>query len=514
MQTSNTNNTQRGQNSARTRIVTIALLAVCALLVGGLAAKTVASAATSAEMFQYPFQFDESEGMIVAETGLLDHGTDIFAPVTSRLFIAAPYPPVFYLLCWPFQHLLGDEPSFKIGRAISLLATLLAGITIFGIVRALARNRLAAVLGALLFWSLGLVTFWGSLVKPDMLALAFGLCGLWWVVARPERHVWWALAFFLLAFYTKQTAITGGVAMTGWLLLTRPRTGVGFGAAYAAGAAIPSLVLNWLTDGGYFYHQFTLHSLPWFPDRFYGFLESLVIDYGAFLVPGAIAIVVLGAQWVYARMRKQEMWLPRGGGLLLLLYLLMAVAVSIGSGTLGGNHNHLLDLVAAACIGLGIGAGLLLSSVKVGWGWRTGAATVGLVSLAWVPSLFGVPLWLQIEFNQLKADRTAGMMNIFQYVTNNGGTAYSDNGGLMVATHKKLWTTDPFTQTHATKYGRWDQSLLVKAVETKQFAQIIVRIDIDSPEAGAGDLSPQILQAMKDNYKLDQRNVLNIYVPK
>jgi hypothetical protein len=158
--------------------------------------------------------------------------------------------------------------------------------------------------------------------------------------------------------------------------------------------------------------------------------------------------------------------------------------------------------------------GLLLSNVKIAWGWRAGAAAVGLVSLAWVPALFGVPLWLQIEFNQLKADRTAGMMNIFQYVTNNSGMAYSDNVGLMVATHKKLWTTDPFTQTHATKYGRWDQSLLLNAVQTRQFAQIIVRIDIDSPEAGAGDLSPEILQAMKDNYKLDQRNVLNIYVPK
>jgi hypothetical protein len=192
----------------------------------------------------------------------------------------------------------------------------------------------------------------------------------------------------------------------------------------------------------------------------------------------------------------------------------MALVASIGTGTLGGNHNHLLGLVAALCIGLGVGAGLAISNVRTPVGWRAGALAAGLLALAWIPALFSVPHWLQIEFNQLKADRTAGMMNIFQYVTNNGGTAYSDNVGLMVATHKKLWTTDPFTQTHATLYERWDQSLLLNAVETKQFAQIIVRIDIDAPEAGAGDLSPQILQAMKDNYKLDQRNVLNIYVPK
>src|SRR5262249_54416584 len=113
-----------------------------------------------------------------------------------------------------------------------------------------------------------------------------------------------------------------------------------------------------------------------------------------------------------------------------------------------------------------------------------------------------------------KPEPTAGMMNIFQYVTNNGGPAYSDNVGLMSSTHKRLWTTDPFTQTHPTPHGPWGQSKLLDAIKKKEFAQIILRIDIAQPDAGAGDVSPEILQAVRDNYKLDQRNVLNIYVPK
>jgi hypothetical protein len=131
-----------------------------------------------------------------------------------------------------------------------------------------------------------------------------------------------------------------------------------------------------------------------------------------------------------------------------------------------------------------------------------------------VPSLFGVPLWLQLEFNQLKPERTAGMQNIFQYVTNNGGTAYSDNVGLLLLARKRLWSTDPFTQTHATYYGRWDESKLVQTINDRGFAQIVLREDVDSPDAGAGDVSPGILQAVRDNYTLDERNVLNIYVPK
>jgi hypothetical protein len=109
---------------------------------------------------------------------------------------------------------------------------------------------------------------------------------------------------------------------------------------------------------------------------------------------------------------------------------------------------------------------------------------------------------------------TEGMTNVFQYVTNNGGPAYSDNVGLMLITRKKLWSTDPFTQTHATKYGRWDESKLVAAIRDRRFSQIILRIDVFKQDAGSGDVSPGVLRAVRDSYKLDQRNVENIYIPR
>lgn len=498
------------------RVASIALLVVLLALLAGLATKAFFSLGTHAAMFGHPFQFDESEGMIVAETMLLDKGVNIYAPLTPDLFIAAPYPPLFYLLCWPFQHLLGDEPSFKIGRSISLLSTLVSGVAIFGVTVSLTKSKLGGAIGALAFWSLGLVTFWGSLVKPDMLAVALGLCGLWWLVLRHASSlpasVWWALPLFLAAFYTKQTSVAAGVAAVGWLLFTRPRLGAAFGAAYGAGAVVPSLLLNWATNGGYFYHEYTIHDLPWFPDRYVQFIFSFLTDYGALLLPGMLTIVVLGVEWLFRRARKQESILPKNAGLLLFFYFAMSIVVASGTGTLGGNHNHLLEWAAASCLGLGVGVGVV-RGLKV-WQWQGAAAILALLALVWVPSLFSVPTWLQLEFNQLKPERTEGLMNIFQYVVNNGGLAYSDNTGLMLATHKRLWTTDPFTQTHATYYKRWDQSKLVDAINNKRFSQIIFRIDVTQPLEAEGDVSPEILQAVRDNYKLDQHNVLNIYVPR
>lgn len=488
------------------------LIGVLLLLLVGLLVRGLFGGLTSLAIFSHPFQLDESEGMIVAETMLLDKGTNIYAVPTPDLFISAPYPPLFYLLGWPVQHLTGDTPTFKAGRALSIAATLLAGVAIFAIVVAVTKQRLGGALAAAAWWSLGLVTFWGGLVKPDMLALAFGLGGLWWLVARPPAQVWWALPFFWAAFYTKQTAIAAAMAAVGWLIITRPRTGLLFGAAYASGVVIPTLLLNQMTDGGYFYHMFTIHDLPWSSERALGFAGDFLGTYGLLLVPGMIAIIVAALLWVRARIRKQPQVIERDGALLLFFYLGMSLFAATGTGTLGGNHNHLLEWAAASCLGIGLGKYLLWSS-RLRRVWAAGAL-VCLVMLVQVPLLFGVPVWLKLEFGMLSANKIEGMTNIFQYVTNNGGRAYSDNVGLLLLAGKPLWTTDPYTQTHATFFKRWDESKLVEAIERKSFSQVILRIDVDEQGDAAGDVSPRILQAVRDNYKLDQRNVENIYVPR
>ncbi|HEY0068962.1 MAG TPA: hypothetical protein VGE04_03245 [Chloroflexia bacterium] len=502
------------------RLVVWTLTAALVVLLMGLAAKSVFSAATSAQMWAYPFQFDESEGMIVAETLLLDRGVSIYDVPTPDLFISAPYPPLFYLLNWPGQHLAGAEPTFKVGRTISLLATIFVGVAIFGIVVAVTRERLAGAIGATAWWSLGVVTFWGSLVKPDMTAVALGVAGLWWLIARPERQAWWALAFFLAAFYTKQTAIAAAAAGIFWLLVTRPRMGLGFAGAYAVGALVPSAILTWMTNGGYYYHQGTfdlpglpdpVHALPWMPERFAEYVSNFVTTYSMFLVPGMLALLLLGLRSLWVRVSQRHVRLDalHSGAILLLAYLGMSVFVSIGTGTLGGNHNHLLDWAAAGGLGLGMAAGMARRAEYLAV--KVAAVGVALVAIVALPALFTTPEWLRLSFSPLQ--KYEGMYDIFRYVTNNGGTAYSDNIGLLLTTGKRLWTTDPYTQTHATQYGRWDESKLVAEIERKGFAQVILRIDIFAPDPGAGDVSPGILQALRDNYKLDQRNVENIYVP-
>ncbi len=492
--------------------VGIASTVIFLVLLAILSVRIAFGASTSATMFSFPFQFDESEGMIVAETMLLDQGVNIYERPTSTFFIAAPYPPLFYLLTWPVQRLAGDEPTFKGGRALSLAAMLLAAVSIFGITVRLSRDRLAGAVGTGVWLSLGLTNYWGSLVKPDMLAVALGLAGLWVLTVRGPDRPWLALVFFLAAFFTKQTAIAAGAAACLWLIYERPRKGLAFAAIYAGGALLPSLALDFATDGGYFYHLLTLHDLPWFAERFQQYIVYFLTTYGLFVVPAIVGLLWLGASSLAKRVSRREMGNIEKHGLLFAAYLIVSIFSAIGTGTLGGNHNHLLEWAASSSLGLGLLVAYLRSNQSVRL--RVAASALGLLLLLQTPSLFETPGWLQRELSLLSTTKREGMQNIFQYVTNNGGTAYSDNVGLMLITGKKLWSTDPFTQTHATFYGRWDESDLVKAIERGEFAQIILRIDVFDPKDGAGDVSPGILQAVRNHYKLDKANVENIYVPR
>src|SRR5215212_9067994 len=77
------------------------LLGALGLLALLLALKVVDTVETMIGFFNWPFQFDESESMILAETLLLDRGVNIFGTLTPEQFIAAPYPPLYYLLNLP-----------------------------------------------------------------------------------------------------------------------------------------------------------------------------------------------------------------------------------------------------------------------------------------------------------------------------------------------------------------------------------------------------------------------------
>ncbi len=203
------------------------------------------------------------------------------------------------------------------------------------------------------------------------------------------------------------------------------------------------------------------------------------------------------------------------GGLLAAGYLGMSLITSIGTGTLGGNHNHLLDLTAAVCLGFALAAALVRRQRQVAG--QLVAALVALVLCTQVGALYATPHWLGHELRLPSGAVLDGMGNIAQYTSNTPGPVYSTDLSVLLVTDKYklgLWTTDPYTQTHATLYRRWDESALLAAIRAHYFALIILPpIDLSTADQAAGSMSPGIQAAVRAAYHLDQRNVLYVYKP-
>ncbi len=536
------------------------------MVTGLLLVKVIFSLNIIWQIFNFAFQVDESESMIVSETLLLDHGTNIYSLPSPDRFISAPYTPFYYLLNWPFIHLLGT--SFKPGRLISWLAAVGLAFLIYRFVRTYSytythstANRWPAVLAALSWLSLGLVAFWGDAVKPDMTAVFLSLSGLYLVFSyeqsaeQSERRLYLAAGLFALAALTKQTAFAG-VGVAGLWLLSNGSPSLSarllrtsrFGVVYLGLAFGPMLLLNFLTSGGFWYHIITVHVLPWSGQNYAKFLGGLLQSYQLF---GLLALAFIPL-WLLEGLsgQRRPVDLRNNRGTFIVLYLGAAWFASLSTGTYGGNHNHMLELAAAGCIAVGATLVRLVSlgqmATRRQWvlvgslvllGWQAAGLLVGEARikpeevpvlgsfgptqavLAGLQVEFFNPDWLGLEYRAPTENQKNRLASVAAFMNNDSGPLiYSDNVGLMLATQKPLFTTDPFTQTHATRLDRWDQSQLLAKVQNRQFSLIVLRQSIVKRAPAEGTvsdiyLSPELAQAVLQNYRLACRDIAFIYVP-
>ncbi len=559
------------------------------LLAGGLlVGKLIFSLNIVWQIFNFAFQIDESESMIVAETLLMDRRTDIYARLSPDRFVSAPYTPFYYWLNWPFIHLGGS--SFKPGRLISFMAACGIGWLIYRFVanysaeRSKGRpDRRAALLASLVWGSLGLVAFWGIAVKPDITALFLSLTGLYLIFRRPPQSsslhpsslhpssfilhpsallphpsLYLAAGLFALAALSKQTAFAGVLAALVWLVVRKgdgPKVALRFGLVYTVLAFGPMLIMNGLSGGGFWYHIVTVHELPWSAQNYGKFFGALAQSYQLFGLLGlAFVIFWLGDMLAMRPRGLQVLWerLRTERGTLIMLYLGTAWGAGLSTGTYGGNHNHLLEFCAACCIALGASltrlgelgrrtakwsqVGLIIALLLISWqglGMFVGEGRVKpedfpvlgafgptKTLLDGIHNQFFNEDWLGLEYRAPLEKQKQRLAEVAAFMNNDRGPLiYSDNVSLMLATSKPIFTTDPFTQTHATRYERWDQNGLLALVRQQQFSLIVLRQPIERNLVGGGDgsdiyVSPELARTIAENYRLGCRDVAFIYVPK
>jgi len=419
------------------------------------------------------------EGAVANAARLARDGIAYLDPDPSR-FVAANYPPLYF-------HLASIGDPFISGRIASIVATLLVS----GIVYIAARpaGPLAATALCVGWLALAPVAIWGSVLKPDLVALALTATA---VVVLDRRRDLAPIAGFALVFaaLAKPTALLPAAALVAWLAWSDRATLArsGFGAAVAVVAAAVTVYLDSVPD--IWRHVVTWNALAWSADQM---LSIAIIGVLVLGVPLGLAVFTRGVNGARAA------------------YLAGALAIVVAGGREGATINYLLDLTVATALSLAaaaprLRAGALFPILALA---QLVLATVVIDPLRVVPGR--VPLtgaWGDPSRAAIIAPEIAS-----------GAPLLVEDSGLLVAHGAVPVIDDLFLWSRLVERGTIDAAPIVTQVANARFRAVVSEADLEHLDAAPGferqRWTALLARAVVDRYRLDRHEgPLWIYVPR
>jgi hypothetical protein len=218
--------------------------------------------ATFLALFWFPLrrtfanvEVNYNEGWNVYRAAMVASGVPLYGAPPQGFGTGTAYPPLSFHLIG----LLGTASTFTvIGRLVSLVSLIAAGVFVSLIVRHAGGSRQIAVFSFLLY-EIGI-----ALLRPDrigmndpqLLAEALSTAGLYFYVRSPEsrRHLCVSALLFCLAGFTKQNLIVFPAAVAIDLLFRSLRAfAVWAGAMVLSAGLLTAMTLS--VDGRYFFHH-------------------------------------------------------------------------------------------------------------------------------------------------------------------------------------------------------------------------------------------------------------------
>lgn len=431
----------------------------------------------------YPYPLDYSEAPLVDQAMRLVAGQNIYRlDISSPPYTVANYPPLYVLALTPFVGLFG--PSFLAGRAISLLCALATGTFLALILYSQTKDRVAAVITGLLFLAIPYVTHWSSLLRIDLLALALSTAALYVLVRWPtepndgrpltanrtdgnggqrsavaglflqERKTVVVALLLVAAVYTRQSyALAAPLAAFVWLWPHDRRQAIRLAVITGGLVLLLFLLLNLLTQGGFFFHvvtanvnEFRMEQLTWNLQR---------------LRQAAPILLILGAAVLFLAPRRWPIW-P-----LLIPYLIGSFFSALTIGKIGSNVNYFLELSAA----LSLVAGAFIAWSR-GRSWLRAALLVLLaLQTRWLLSTtldeFVAP-WTA------RRSETADLSDMARLVEETEGPVLADEYMGLITLSDRPLHFQPFEVTQLAWAGLWDQTAFVESIHNQEFPLILV----------------------------------------
>lgn len=417
-----------------------------------------------------PAQVDYGEG-IVWQQALLIPGPRMYADLQQYPFLVFHYPPFYHLVVRAVA--MAGVPWLVAGRLVSMASAaalaVLAGALVLEATRATAPRRAAvagAILAALLFATFQPIQFWARTMRVDMLAIALEFLGMYLglLALRRPRLLYAAALVFVLAAYTKQTALGGAIATFAVLLPRMAGRVIRAGLLATVAASVAFAALTVATDGGFPQHVILYNANRFSVAAILPTLRQIgtLAEYPAYILAAtAIAAVVLG------RLARRAPVAP--GPVMFALYFLVASADLVALGKSGAWSNYLIPWVSSWALLIGwaateAGKALVERPVRPVLAAALLALLVPQVIAA--PSPSGERRLVDPEFRRQYAE-------LLGMVERAAKPVFSDDMVLLIEAGREVpW--EPAIITELTSKGLFDERKVVALIDAHAFAFMVV----------------------------------------
>jgi hypothetical protein len=420
-----------------------------------------------ARAIAFPYPLDYGEGPLLEQARRLTAGENIYSPTLEHYpFTIANYPPLFPLLLGVAGHLGGW--TLASARLLTFAAAAACAALVTAIARAAGASRGAALVGGALFLANPYVVFWSTLVRIDLVALAFSLGALLVVVRGPRdtRRLLVAGALVLLAALTRQSHLLAApAAIAVGLVFERRARAAAFVAGFASAVALVTVALAAATHGGFLLHTVTANRNAYSVSLLQYFAGDFAQTSGL-LAALAAASAVLATRGLAAPVRAT-----------LAAYFPLTLLSALTIGKVGSHVNYFLELVAASSVLCGVALCRAHEQSTPAWRsfgvWTTATACLGIG--------VGHSL-LRPENMEAKLRRRADFDALAQVLRREPGRVLADETmGMLVLTGHRI-ELQPFEFTQLARQGLWDDSPVVRDLQDGSFGLVLVN---DGPETPA-----------------------------
>jgi len=313
----------------------------------------------------------------------------------------------------------------------------------------------SVVYGAL-FLTMPSAQTWLSVLRVDMIGLAFSLTGLY-LFLKFDR---WYLSMipFAAAFFSKFTFVVAPAACFFYLISTGElNKSLKYLASYVAliGGAFFIIQTN---TGGWFWFDTVLSSRI----HFISIVRAIMPMLKEFRDCSLCLLFVALAMWI----GRGE--LLRGTLTFPAMYLATSFIVMFARGKAGADSNYYLEWEAALCWCAGIGYNLLRSDPKVS-NWAKIAAPAMLAANVLVVEAL-VNLHRQLPLYR----SLSGCRDAYQYVKNYpGDRILSENVGAVVLARKTPGVLEPFLWSRLVVQDGWSAAEMLEMIRARHFDLIL-----------------------------------------